>query len=912
MIPPSPVIHQSPPVPALRSVSLNPPSDSSSVNFAASPTSPSISRHFRRPTASQVKIDVNANRGFYETQKLFAYLLGRLEARQQAPGLLERAAIQARHVGAKGKGKGRVGKLGRAFVSAAQSSLVVGQGGPSGEGVGSDDYEITLEEGESDNDATHDLVEQTRDLLVIADRQHLDLFGSEAMTPAKTKGCFPPSPTNTNAELLASGSSLLSRTIQILRSLLTIDSLHRTHLFRPLRPPNALQAACLDIATYLYYACGLETKLEVVGTVIDGFHAMPDTLVERVCEWLEGRLGELLGRLARERGGSSDSTSMPTIAISQPETTTPGWMRLSPATPSFPFPHAEITGLLSTHTADTSDLSLYIASLVARTLAAVTELVDLTFAKLSTIHRVHRLISVILTAKSDAPLDLLEIVALSQPSARRAAAEILSTFYPHAMGHNYIARRLASTTYASQRAKWETGNDRVLGEDAEDHHYIPWRMSAREGASSCSTCSQGIHGFCIRCTLCRDATHLQCYRPADMFSYEVVTLSSRETTPRTANVKFSKCLSQLDEQVLAARGITRRRIGQHNFHLINLFTLTLCDHCHEPLWGSRSQAYACMNGCQRLFHLRCADHVEVSCKYGRDVVIDESLATGRNPFAITLSVLRASFDREVGNSDVTVHSYDELAVLYGALWTQYQVLKNGISSGSLRVSDTSTSDPLSLRPIMQSYETYLQIHNLEASSAAANYAHVSGSDLLGQGYLFSDRYLTYCTALLRAPSHALTHETLLNGAEPNVPESVGAYELLELATLRWGLAYDLNIHDERIAAIFLDQLRSTGLCTVKCHSIRAEDVVDGRIWCSFTLPLLIDSSPTVELLILAIEALLDDLDLTMNEQAFNLLCTRAWPSLLCSPYALERLGNAVVSWVMAQVCEFRRTIADVS
>jgi hypothetical protein len=123
--------------------------------------------------------------------------------------------------------------------------------------------------------------------------------------------------------------------------------------------------------------------------------------------------------------------------------------------------------------------------------------------------------------------------------------------------------------------------------------------------------------------------------------------------------------------------------------------------------------------------------------------------------------------------------------------------------------------------------------------------------------------------------------------------------MLQLSTLRHSLAVDLNIHDDAITALLLDHLCSVGLCTTPRVSV--DDVRKGQSWVSFTLPLLMDSSPTVELLVLAIEGLLSDLDLTMNEQAMILLFTRAWPSILCSTYALERLGNALVAWVMAEV-----------
>lgn len=119
--------------------------------------------------------------------------------------------------------------------------------------------------------------------------------------------------------------------------------------------------------------------------------------------------------------------------------------------------------------------------------------------------------------------------------------------------------------------------------------------------------------------------------------------------------------------------------------------------------------------------------------------------------------------------------------------------------------------------------------------------------------------------------------------------------MLPLSIIRQGLASDLSLHDPIAASIFLDQLEALGLClTRKLPGLEDQ-------WGQFSLPLLMDATPSVEILIVAIEVLLDDLNLTFNEQAMTLLTTRAWPTPLCSPYALERLGGAVISWVMNEV-----------
>lgn len=284
------------------------------------------------------------------------YLLDRLEQRETAPDILDRAAISAREISgrSKAKGKGKVLRLGHVIASAAGSSSSTGSSRTHHAvnpivGVGSEDYEdyIVLDEGDWDTEASYNLVEQTRGLLVLADKQQLDLFADTGntevpvldATPIKSKrraGRFSsvspsaafskgssqaatsspdtsfaststPNRTSTSTIPSIPGPYLLERTLDVLQSLLSVDCLHRTHAFRPLCPPNALQAACLDIAAYLYQKGEVGTKVRLVGMVIDGFYGMGEGMGEKICEWLEGRMYDLLRRLARERGNVKES-----------------------------------------------------------------------------------------------------------------------------------------------------------------------------------------------------------------------------------------------------------------------------------------------------------------------------------------------------------------------------------------------------------------------------------------------------------------------------------------------------------------------------------------------------------------------------------------------------------------------------
>ncbi|WWC96533.1 hypothetical protein V866_003401 [Kwoniella sp. B9012] len=1021
--PPSP---RSPP--GSRDVSISVPP----LTLPPSPTTDQPKR-FRRPTITSKhkpsRLATN-NRGLYETQKLLSHLLDKLESRDAAPDLLERAAISAREISGRnrGKSKGKVQRIGNVIAHAAHhatggipptpasSSILSPPGtatssalGPGVMGIGSEDYEdIILAEGEIDTEAIYDLVEQTRGLLVLAEKQGLDLFEDEHggerpsipgvpvldSTPVKNKrkagrfssiapsGSIKPSfslssdktnnqkqedhhPRNSHDNPIA-GPVLLARILHVLQTLLTVDCLHRTHLFRPLCPPYALQAACLDIASYLYAKSGTGAKIKVVGMVVDGFYGMSGML-ERVCEWLEGKLGELLGRLAKKRGGpgkkdqvedmgwtdpfstkEAPGKAVPTFAISTdsqdslpppPNQSTPGWKRYSPTSPSFPFfPPGDIAGLLSTYaTRDASHTTIEIASLVPRILLGLTTIVDLSISKLTTIHRVHRLLTLILTAKPDSSVDLLEIVAHAPSKARRTALEILSAFYPTVVGHNTVSRRLANTTYAAHRAKWETGQERALGEDDDTHYFIPWRYSSKEDpentAPKCGVCESEVHGFIVRCTMCKEYRHLHCYHTGGVHTYDVITLSSdNASTPhQMIHVKFSPAPPRLDEQVLFGSTIrgnatsTKRRVGQHDLILVNLFNLTLCHACNEPLWGTTAQAYSCTNGCQRFFHSKCLDKMEKDnrgqCRFGRDVVIDEISSQGSNPFVISLSRFRQSFNHIstklcIGKEDLQRKTYDEIAILWGELWIQYQLLKNGLSSGSLRITDYNIKiepDLLNMKSTLKLYEEQLKSRYSEASPASSDFTHVIGTEMpLGCGYLFSDKFLTYVIALLRAPSStnatASGTQTPSDGLltpvglpAPNeeVDSNEGSYEMLPLSIISSSLSSDLGISDQYISTVFLTQLRSIGLITINNKlSITSEDLASPNIWAAFNLPLLIDNSPTIEILISTIEVLLGDLDLSLNEQGLRLLTERCWPSGLCSPYALDRLGKSVINWIM--------------
>lgn len=369
---------------------------------------------------------------------------------------------------------------------------------------------------------------------------------------------------------------------------------------------------------------------------------------------------------------------------------------------------------------------------------------------------------------------------------------------------------------------------------------------------------------------------------------------------------------------------TVRRVGQHFLHLVNIFNITLCAECHEPLWGATAQGYACMGVCQRFFHTSCAEamaqHHGGLCRPGFEIIANpENPPSSRDPFSISAADVRASFQRAANSlfrdpSRLAGASYDESVVLYDSIWVQLETLNNGIASGSIRIHHEQEEDPedvVGLAGILAKYKDMMETQDLRVSDALSEYAQIAGESPRGGDFLWRPRYLQYCAALLRAPSDPShppppsTHSDLLrvdgsSSFPQSDPPSV-AYEAVQMKAIRQTLANELNIRDDLAASTLIEQMRKLGLCTIaSTPTTSTEDVNNKTLMVNFPLPQLMDSSPSVELLVLVIEQLLDDIDLTANEHGFSLLFNRAWPSSMCSSYALERLGGAVMSWIMAE------------
>jgi hypothetical protein len=264
---------------------------------------------------------LTANRGQYETQKLLGHLLDRLESRRKGPDMLSRAVALAKISSAnQAKNKNAVAQLGKAVAGAAvRTTAAAGKvlSGGDDEDEMDDDVAAAAEEGEWDTDATYDLIEQTRGLLILADKQGLDLFGESGIAAAQAASNAAKQKAKNRAGRFPSMSGighkhndevtiLLKRLATAVHSLVTTDCIYTIQRFRLIKPPYALQTMVLDVAALLYHKGDLEIKVQMMNAVIDSLYTMGEPMHEKICQWLEGRMGELLRRLATERSPPED------------------------------------------------------------------------------------------------------------------------------------------------------------------------------------------------------------------------------------------------------------------------------------------------------------------------------------------------------------------------------------------------------------------------------------------------------------------------------------------------------------------------------------------------------------------------------------------------------------------------------
>ncbi len=569
-----------------------------------------------------------------------------------------------------------------------------------------------------------------------------------------------------------------------------------------------------------------------------------------------------------------------------------------------------IIGILSTNAPLQGPSVYFLASLIPPLFSAIFDNLDFGMSSksgLDVLHRLHRLLDLVVTAKIDAYLDILEVIAYHTPKARYLAASLLVAVWPKAIGHVTISRALTYSAYLSNSPAMKD----VLQDHPHDHQFVPWCfISTRHvPVHECRYCDQTLNGFGLHCPFCFCSVHFDCYDVPTGCHLAKYCMTHDANVQKVALYRFSDVLaSQRDSGPLVLYG------GGHTFRYVNIFALCLCTVCREPLWGCHSQGLRCMS-CFQFVHRECATDQVPSCR---------SFEYDSSHMSIEWKALRHSCTEFYGDilqftrDDLLRKSYEEISVIKSMLWIQLQLLTNGVALGSLVIiqkgkssSSTVVAD-FELHRVLELCEDILGLESISISEALDHYllgARISRSkhemlfDWTNLVYIVSAMKAPYCTQLGGANGSELLMVRQTDSGSADTSDELGhPFELVSLSHLRNALGYEFNIRSDSVVRLLLKYLHHLGFFERADRSPELFlDNVRKSIPCVFPLPLGLDLSTDVEMLFAAIESCLTDLDLSVNETGFLLLIRRLPPNNMASDYALARLVRALINWVFAEV-----------
>lgn len=553
------------------------------------------------------------------------------------------------------------------------------------------------------------------------------------------------------------------------------------------------------------------------------------------------------------------------------------------------------------------------------------ESIDLNSPSPSTLHRFCRLVDLIATSKADAYLDVLEVIAYHTVKARRSALCLLATFWPNAIGHVTISKPLPvfSTEHSLQhRTAGAVATSRRRPDHPYAHQFVPWRFMPSSKPAvfedmlqhACRSCSNAIQGFGLLCPFCMCAVHFDCYDYPEGSFLSQYALASDPNTQKVAVHRFCHILSPRRDY--EPHMIQKER---HAFRAVNIFTLSLCFICRSPLWGCIMQGLKC-SSCQQFVHSTCLSRASsTDLPRCRSAKIDSSHMT------ISSDLLRLSFldhYRDIITvKDLKTRSYEEISVITSVLWTQLQLLDNGIALGSVVIQDSEPTRTPSKRElkkwelhyVLEHCETYIASGRLPVSSAMDEYLQESHRTKTEHSLWFDWSNLVYIATIVKSSfeesqpvsmAHDLLNVHSIQGALEDAEDTPRRYyELVPISHMRDALGFELHLHSDLTAGHLLAHLHHLGFF----HRQDLGPILyEGKfknedIRCTFPIPLGLDLSTDVETLFAAVEGCLTDLDLSVNEQGFLLLTRRIWPNGMASEYALQRLTKNVISWIFAEV-----------
>ena len=575
------------------------------------------------------------------------------------------------------------------------------------------------------------------------------------------------------------------------------------------------------------------------------------------------------------------------------------------------------------------DAAVYhLASLVEPLLSVILEKVDLFGETTAATSRFHHLFTRLTRQKPDVYLDVLGVIAYHNSKSRLAAVSLLTSCWPKSVGHVVISRPLLEIAGMAESRH----SDRRLSvtrrvQHAYDHPYahqfIPWRFARPTtpvffdnfAPNHCRACLDAIEGFGLLCPFCMCAVHFDCYDYPEGSFFTEYSLKSDPDMRKVAVHRFCHVLpNRQGNHALAVRR------DQHLFRMVNTFSMSLCCLCRKPLWGTVMQGYKC-GACHLFVHPSCLSTSFADLPRCRAVAVDSSFVT------IPYPNLRRSFvdhykELVLTEEDLSTASYEEVSVLFSILWTQQQILDNGIAMGSIVVSRDSSSEEgtevedFELQYLVKLYEAFLLSGQLPVSSSLLDY--LSENRLIAKDHLicFDWNTLAFIASVIKLPStdgnevsDNIDASALLSVSQvgrshggSSDEESTYPFEVASLAHIRDAMGDALGVHRDAAARQLLVHLHHLGLFERHdSHPLLFDNDPDPeKLQCTFPLPFGFDITLEVETLVATIEACLSDLNLTVNEVGLLLLVRRFWPNGMLSDYSFRRLAKAILSWILSE------------
>lgn len=572
----------------------------------------------------------------------------------------------------------------------------------------------------------------------------------------------------------------------------------------------------------------------------------------------------------------------------------------------------QLVGILSTNAPLQGTAIYFLGSLIPPLLTAMFDNIDFgpqSTSGIDVLHRLHRLMDLIVSAKSDAYLDVLETIAYHTPRAKQLAASVLVGVWPKATGHITVTRPLTQSVYLDNNPAMMRD---VVRDHPHSHQFVPWSFLSTRHVPyhECRSCEKTLDGFGLHCPFCSCSVHFDCYDVPSGCHLVKYSMTSDRNVQKVALFRFS--------EVLAARrdfGPFTVCIQGHMFRYINMFTLCLCAGCHEPLWGAHSQGLKCMTCCQ-FVHVGCATTNLRPCR---------SFEYDSSHMSIEWQNLRESCSAYYGDllqlkrDDLQRKGFEEVSVIKSMLWIQVQSLNNGVALGSLVITHKGKSaenralDEFELHKSLALCEEVVGLEIVTVSEALDEYMQGGRISRSKHSMMFDWANLVYIAAAIKSPYTSQSNAGL---GTPDLlmprqaDDSFGnssndtdhPFELVSLTHIRNALGYEFNIHSENVANFLLMYLHHLGFFERRDRSLELfKDKGKKVIACVFPLPLGLDLSTDVETLFASIEACLNDLDLSVNETGFLLLSRRLPPNNMASDYAMRRLMRAIINWIFAEV-----------